>query len=222
MGASLAFSGAASLDKRLASLRIDDQEVPLPAGLKSIIVLNIPSYGAGTHPWGDFEAGVGCMPPAHHVRRFAEPAVDDGMVEVIGMFGILNAAMMHNPLSIRRLRGGGGKRLGQGTRVELRFWTLAELEAKGAADITQKVTKRPMLAVQTDGEAWQVNSPGERIEVTLAGRVGAPFGPEHRGNEAGWPHARCVGAVAGRAAGDPSMHGGVAPPVEGRQREPYI
>ena len=126
MGASLAFGGAASLDKRVSSLRIDGADVALPPGVKSVLVLNIPSYGAGTHPWGDTDGGAACVPPAHHVRRFASPAIDDGVLEVIAMFGIVDAAMLHNPLSARRLRGGGGKRLGQGSRVELRFFSLAE------------------------------------------------------------------------------------------------
>lgn len=219
MGASLAFSGAVSLDKRVSSLRIDGADVALPRGLKSILVLNIPSYGAGTHPWGDTDGGAACLPAAHHVRRFAPAAIDDGMVEVIGMFGIFDAAMLHNPLSLRRLRGGGGARLGQGARVELRFFATEELEAAGSKRNARKVARRPQLAVQTDGEAWHFDSPGERIEVALAGRVGAPFGPLHKGNEAGWPFARCVGDKRGDATME--SHGS-ATEMSGRNREPYI
>jgi hypothetical protein len=220
MGASLAFRGAVSLDKRVSALEIDGVKVELPSGLKSILVLNIPSYGAGTHPWGDTDAGAACLPAAHHVRRFAAPAIDDGMLEVIGMFGIFDAAMLHNPLSLRRLRGGGGARLGQGCRVTLRFFEPAELEAAGDKRMAGKVSRRPQLAVQTDGEAWHFDSPGESIEVALEGRVGAPFGPLHRGNEAGWPFARCVGDKREAAAAEARQGG--SQQMGGRQREPYI
>ena len=222
MGAGLAFRGAASLHKRVASLRIDEKEVALPHGIKSILVLNIPSYGAGTHPWGDDNAAaVPCIPPAHHVRRFAPAAIDDGRLEVIALFGIIHAATLHNPLSWRRMRGGGAKRLGQGGVVRIAFRDADSLAADG--ELRDKVNARPALAAQSDGEAWSFGSVGEVITLSLAGRVGAPLGPHHV-TRGGWPHARCVRTGADAAA---EPHAEQREPAasgepQGRRREPYV
>ncbi len=199
----------------------------LPKGTKSVLLLNIPSYGAGTHPWGDDAAVVGCVPPAHHVRRFAPPAVDDGRLEVLAMFGIVDAAMLHNPLSWRRLRGGGAQRLGPGAEVSFVFRDAAALEAAGPR-AARKAAARPLLAAQSDGEAWSFDSIGETVIVSLAGRVGAPLGPAARGRGGVWPFARAelhplstqhgAAAVAQLAADDPRR----GAEVEGTRREPYL
>jgi hypothetical protein len=228
MGAGLAFRGAASLHKRLASLRIDGAEVALPHGTKAVLVLNIPSYGAGTHPWGDDNKSlVPCLPPAHHRRRFAPAAIDDGLLEVVALFGIVHAATLHAPrlLLPRLARGGGAKRLGQGGVIELSFRTAEQLAAAGVAD---KALSRPTLAAQSDGEAWAFESVGETVTLSLRGRVGAPLGPQHA-PRGGFPHAHtrreCAGAGAGDDADTQQLPEGDTrrgAEVAGVQREPYV
>ena len=103
LGGPLAFRGAASLDKRLV-LEIDGAAVPVPRKTKSILVLNIPAYADGTHPWGEDRRAVR--------RGFGVARIDDGLVEVL-------ALKVSDPLrppflrSFAQLpRGGGGGRPG--------------------------------------------------------------------------------------------------------------
>jgi hypothetical protein len=222
MGAGLALRGAASLHKRVSALRIDGADVSVPVGTKSILVLNIPSYGAGTHPWGDDGAAIACVPPAHHTRSFAPAAVDDGQLEVVALFGIIHAATLHNPLSWRAARGGGAKRLGQGGAVEIIFRDADALTA--AAGV--KALRRRELAAQSDGEAWSFDSIGESVTLSLAGRVGAPLGPQHRRGGA-FPSVRATLHAAGEetealacvVAGEVRAEG---KEVAGVRREPYV
>jgi len=192
LGADLAVTGAASLEKRMVALKIDGVAVALAEGTKAIVCLNISSYGAGGHPWGDdvrSEGGSGCslLPKAHSKRVFLQPAVDDGVLEVVALSGIAQAAMMHVPVSVSQLRGYGGKRLGQGRRVEFVFKSEEQYE-KDNPD-SKSASRRPLLAAQVDGEAWSFPCYGETIAVSLCGEVGAPRGPTHRASR-GWPHAR--------------------------------
>lgn len=187
LGASLVFTGAASLGKRVAALEVDGKAVPLPAGLKSILVLNIPSYGGGTHPWGDDAPGA-CLTRSDDA--FQPAATDDARLEVVGLFGVGHAASLH----VRRRAG--ALRLAQGSRIELRFLGASALEAAGHAD---KLVSRPALAAQTDGEPFSFPAAGEVVTITHAGRVDTPLGPSHpaargRRGPARWPHARLTGA----------------------------
>jgi hypothetical protein len=206
-GSSLALRGAASLDKRVASLKIDGIDVDLPTGVKSVVLLNIPSFAAGTHPWGEGgyaapsaaapRCGGGChvIPPGHHRRLFAPPASDDGLLEVVAMFGVLHAASLQVPVTLSALRGYGAKRLGQGRRVELHFRTAAQYEDDAAAR-GKRADARVSLATQVDGEAWSFPWSGEAVTVSLKGKVGVVFGPRHTappdGMPARWPSARTL------------------------------
>ena len=69
-----------NLSQRL-TLECDGQEIPLPQ-LQGIVLLNIPSYMAGTNFWGtDKEAG-----------SFSAPAIDDNKLEVIAVMGTSHIA----------------------------------------------------------------------------------------------------------------------------------
>ena len=236
LGSSLLVKGARSLDHRVKSLSIDGVAVAVPEGCKSIVLLNIPSFGAGTHPWGDGpatsaaeEASGGCLAFQAHTRRQFQPAaVDDGLLEVVALFGIMDAASMHLPLS--RWRGYGAKRLGQGSVVELQFRTDAEFQADHPAK--KAPGERDTLAAQVDGEAWSFPCWGEAIRVSHVGRVGAPCGPRHV-ERGGWPWARhkfsdaatADGAGGGRGVGEvevPKTPRVDAAQCEGQLRDPVI
>jgi len=45
--------------------------------LEAICFLNIPSYGAGTNPWGN---------PSSRDRVFKPQAMDDGKIEIVGFW----------------------------------------------------------------------------------------------------------------------------------------
>ena len=67
------------------------------------------------------------------------------------------------------------ERLGQGSRVALRF-----REANDAAWWRKKSPRRTRLCAQVDGEAFTFDCPGETIEVAHAGvQVATAFGPLH-------------------------------------------
>jgi hypothetical protein len=213
LGADLALCGARSLEHRIQKLCIDDKVVAVPQGCKSVVLLNIPSFGAGTHPWGDGPAEAlppggkraGCMPLAHRRRQFDRPAVDDGRLEVIALFGIMDAALMHVPITWKRLRGYGAKRLGQGASVTFTFVEEDHYATKRA----KEPSKRSDLAAQVDGEAWSFPCWGEEVKVTWHGRVGAPCGPRHV-EHGGWPwaaHAYANEAAAAEAAAKAGIAG---------------
>jgi hypothetical protein len=234
LGSSLLVKGARSLGHRVKRLRNDGAAVAVPEGCKSIVLLNIPSFGAGTHPWGDVpatsaaeEAASGCMPRAHTRRQFQPASVDDGMLEVVALFGFMDAASMHLPLS--RWRGYGAKRLGQGSVVDILFRTGAEFQADHPARKTP--TERDTLAAQVDGEAWSFPCWGEAIRVVHFGRVGAPCGPRHV-ERGGWPWARHRFSDAATADGAGGGGGGAevefpktprdATQCDGQLRDPVI
>ena len=237
-GASLALVGASSLEKRLASLSIDGVAVPLPKGAKSLVCLNIPSFGAGTHPWG--EGGVrpanaddplppaGCLAslaPAHGSRAtsrlFLPPSVNDGLLEVTALFGVIHAANMHNPVSLSRARGYGGKRLGQGRHVSFQFHSAESYAA--ATGGRKDPQSREELSAQVDGEAWAFPWAGEKVDLRLLGRVAVLVGPEHRSSasaaSATWPHANITRRGLARTRSE-SLE--PQTPSAGVQREPVL
>jgi Diacylglycerol kinase accessory domain len=243
LGLDLLVRGARSLEHRIEVLSIDGVAVTVPHGCKSIVFLNIPSFGAGTHPWGDGGDDGGdsaCLPLAHRKRTFAKPAVDDGLLEVVALFGILDAARMHIPISLASLRGYGARRLGQGSAVEIKFRN--EEQYKQFHPARKDPGARPgrgTLSVQVDGEAWPFPCWEESMTVTLQGKVGAPCGPAHS-PRGGWPSARHADGygntvrLSSTAATDGVKHGHSAafdsgPPSsrnfstpEGRLREPVM
>jgi len=209
LGASLVFTGAASLGKRVAALAVDGVAVALPAGLKSLLFLNIPSYGGGTHPWGD-DAPSACLPRSD--GAFQPACSDDSLLEVVGFFGVGHAASLH----LRKRAG--ARRLAQGRVVELRF---ADADALRAAGLEGKLLRRPGLAAQTDGEPFSFPAAGEVVTISHAGRVDTPLGPSHPGAQGRggvrWPHARLTGA--GEAGVAPSLSGAI---VTGQLHEPVL
>jgi len=77
-------------------LEVDGKPIPLPH-IEGMIILNILSWGSGANPWG---------PEAE--ERFAKPTHHDGMLEVVGVTGIVHMGQIQSGLSraIRIAQGG--------------------------------------------------------------------------------------------------------------------
>ncbi|KAL0383191.1 UNVERIFIED_CONTAM: Diacylglycerol kinase [Sesamum calycinum] len=53
------------------------EQIPVPSSVRSIVALNLPSYGSGRNPWGNLK------PDYLEKRGFVEAHADDGCVEVL-------------------------------------------------------------------------------------------------------------------------------------------
>jgi len=144
------------LDKIL-DLELDGRRIDLPA-VESVVVLNIPCWGAGVRPWhlgrggifrvssaaamafgGSIGGGLGRVGSADSLAaevETAEPRIDDGLLEVFCVYSSFHIAQMQVGLSEPH-------RIGHARRVKIRL--------RGAA---------PM---QTDGEPWIQSKPTEII-----------------------------------------------------------
>ena len=170
-GAKLAVTGAATLNYKVKALQIAGEDVPLPHGCKSIVVLNIASFGAGTDPWGK----KGVIP---HKKELESPAINDGLLEVVALGSI---ADVPKSMLTSKIFGYGVQRVGQGDSVRIEFKSAAaaaESHSSCCGLMTKKSTRKE-LAVQVDGEAWAFPFADEVLEISLKGRVGVRFGPSH-------------------------------------------
>ncbi|KAM4732613.1 diacylglycerol kinase theta isoform 2-T2 [Anableps anableps] len=120
-------SHSRSLHKEL-QLQVDTQEVPLP-NIEGLIFLNIPSWGSGADLWGSEADG-----------RFSRPRIDDGLLEVVGVTGVVHMGQVQSGLR-------SGIRIAQGSYVRL--------------------TVSKPIPVQVDGEPW-IQAPGHII-ISAAG-----------------------------------------------------
>ncbi|MGH0145089.1 UNVERIFIED_CONTAM: hypothetical protein FKN15_006506 [Acipenser sinensis] len=109
-------------------LQVDQHEVELPS-IEGLIFLNIPSWGSGADLWGsDSDA------------RYWKPGLDDGLLEVVGVTGVVHMGQVQGGLR-------SGIRIAQGAYV--------------------RVTITKPIPVQVDGEPW-IQPPGEII-ISAAG-----------------------------------------------------
>lgn len=81
-------------------LEVDGKAISLPH-IEGIIILNILSWGSGANPWGPEQDD-----------RFAKPTHHDGMLEVVGVTGIVHMGQIQSGLS-RAIR------IAQGARVSV-------------------------------------------------------------------------------------------------------
>ncbi|XP_028271709.1 diacylglycerol kinase theta [Parambassis ranga] len=116
-----------SLHKEL-QLQVDAQNVPLP-NIEGLIFLNIPSWGSGADLWGSEVDG-----------RYGKPSIDDGLLEVVGVTGVVHMGQVQSGLR-------SGIRIAQGNYIRL-------------------TVSRP-IPVQVDGEPW-IQPPGHII-ISAAG-----------------------------------------------------
>lgn len=121
--------GAPSLHSTV-ELQIDNHAIPIPASIEALILLNIPSYAGGSRPWGR----------PNLKSHYGASAVDDGLLEVVGLTSNFHVATIH--AKVKR-----GVRLGQGRHISI-------------------VTHQAVPA-QIDGEPWIL--PPARTVITHAG-----------------------------------------------------
>ncbi len=79
------------------TLEVDGRRVEISPQIEGIIILNILSWGSGTNPWGPEKDD-----------QFSKPTHYDGMLEVVGIRGVVHMAQIQGGLSsaIRLAQGG--------------------------------------------------------------------------------------------------------------------
>ncbi|KAF5293600.1 hypothetical protein FQA39_LY03085 [Lamprigera yunnana] len=98
-----------NLEQRL-DIFLDDVQIELPE-LESIVILNIPSWGAGVNLWGDdFSA--------------TNQSYHDGILEVVGVYSSFHIAQLQVGLS-------KPYRIGQARKIEIHLHTSAPIQVDG-------------------------------------------------------------------------------------------
>lgn len=105
---------------QIVSLEVDGEEVLLPSSLEGLIFLNLPSYSGGTDLWGEPSSS----------ENFKVPAIDDGLIELVGISGSFHMGTIQVKL-------GSATRVRQGSEFKIIYKQTASL---------------PM---QADGEPWE-------------------------------------------------------------------
>ncbi|XP_056138784.1 diacylglycerol kinase theta [Lampris incognitus] len=116
-----------SLHKDLR-LQVDKQDIELP-NIEGLIFLNIPSWGSGADLWG-----------SEGDSRYGKPRIDDGMLEVVGVTGVVHMGQVQSGMR-------SGIRIAQGNYI--------------------RITVTKSIPVQVDGEPW-IQAPGHII-ISAAG-----------------------------------------------------
>ncbi|CAI5796924.1 diacylglycerol kinase theta [Podarcis lilfordi] len=112
-------------------LQVDQHEVELP-NIEGLIFINIPSWGSGADLWG-----------SDNDNRFEKPRIDDGLLEVVGVTGVVHMGQVQGGLR-------SGIRIAQGSYFRL--------------------TLLKPIPVQVDGEPW-IQPPGQIIISTAGPKV---------------------------------------------------
>lgn len=129
-------SSGSNLNKAI-KLEVDGKPVHFPH-IEGMIILNILSWGSGANPWGpEIE------------DRFSKPTHHDGMLEVVGVTGIVHMGQIQSGLS-RAIR------IAQGGRIRIRLNT--------------------EMPIQVDGEPWvqtacEVNIIRSALKATMLRRI---------------------------------------------------
>ncbi|KAH9402749.1 hypothetical protein TYRP_015501 [Tyrophagus putrescentiae] len=162
-------------------LEVDGRVIALPP-VEGIIILNILSWGSGTNPWGPEKDD-----------QFSKPNHYDGMLEVVGVNGVVHMGQIQSGIR-------SAVRIAQGGHIKIKIQT--------------------EMPVQVDGEPW-VQSPGEvsilksalkatmlrkskmkrrNTEPSLAGANGAPGGSGNSGNSSSDRKSRAAAIEAERSS----------------------
>lgn len=110
-------------------LEVDGKLIELPQ-LEGIIILNILSWGAGSNPWG----------PDTKEDQFYTPNHWDGMLEIVGVTGVMHLGQIQSGLRY-------ATRIAQGGHI--------------------KIHLNSDIPVQVDGEPW-IQSPGDIVVLKSA------------------------------------------------------
>lgn len=112
-------------------LIVDGEKVDLQSGLRAIVVLNLPSYGAGTNLWGKRKElaahNAECKKSAKNKSEFVElraQAVDDRLLEVVGLSGL--AHMGAAQVGVKH-----GIRVAQGAEIRLINYAVIPAQVDG-------------------------------------------------------------------------------------------
>ena len=155
-------------------LECDGEKIPLPPNLEGLMVLNTPSYGGGSDLW-DEQRKAPLSSRLRHMHGEAQPiAMDDGLLEVVGVTDVVHLALTLGGLS-------NGVRICQGRTMRL--------HAPGGG-----------VPLQVDGEPFNQESSGpafstescEPFDFTLERQDSALMlaAPQSSGPEAGGGGAR--------------------------------
>ena len=77
---------------QILDLYLDDEKVVLPDGIEAVVVLNIPSWGAGVRPW---ELGSAWKT----LESFEPPSICDGLLEIFCIYSSFHIAQMQVTLT---------------------------------------------------------------------------------------------------------------------------
>ncbi|CAD1473799.1 unnamed protein product, partial [Heterotrigona itama] len=116
-------------------LEVDGRVVELPQ-VEGIIILNILSWGSGANPWG----------PDTKEDQFYTPNHGDGMLEVVGVTGVMHLGQIQS-----------------GLRTAMRIAQCSNVPQGGHI----KIHLHSDIPVQVDGEPW-VQSPGDIVVLKSA------------------------------------------------------
>ncbi|KAM5283692.1 diacylglycerol kinase theta isoform 1-T1 [Hipposideros larvatus] len=139
-------SHSRSLHKEIR-LQVEQQEVELPS-IEGLIFINIPSWGSGADLWG-----------SDSDSKFEKPRMDDGLLEVVGVTGVMHMGQVQGGLR-------SGIRIAQGSYF--------------------RVTLLKATPVQVDGEPW-VQAPGHMIISAACPKVHMLRKAKQKPKKAGTP-----------------------------------
>uniref|UniRef100_A0A6B2L5T2 Diacylglycerol kinase accessory domain-containing protein n=2 Tax=Arcella intermedia TaxID=1963864 RepID=A0A6B2L5T2_9EUKA len=111
IGLKSAFTHWTPLSK-VVVLRIDGQDIKLPKKLLALVILNIPSYGGGADLWGK------------NSGYWKKQAIDDRMLEVVGLRGAFHMGQVQSGIA-------QGRRIGQGRTIEISIENEIEAQIDG-------------------------------------------------------------------------------------------
>ncbi|XP_046397842.1 diacylglycerol kinase theta isoform X1 [Ischnura elegans] len=154
---------------RQIRLEVDGRHVELPP-VEGIIILNILSWGSGANPWGPEKED-----------QFSKPNHWDGMLEVVGVTGVVHLGQIQSGLR-------SAMRIAQGGHIKIHLHT--------------------DIPVQVDGEPW-VQSPGDVVVLksALKATMLKKSKMKRRNTEPAIPHGNQLAHhVASSIASGPPQH----------------
>lgn len=121
-----AMCGEPTLDKTV-TLEVDGVAIPLPEGIKSLVVSNVDSFAGGVKLWKDGK------------NKYAPVSVRDGLVEVQGVYGSFHMGMMQ--MKVR-----SAQKIAQGKRVRIVTSAVHWMQWDGEA--MDKVTEEAIIEIE--------------------------------------------------------------------------
>ena len=108
-----AMCGNPTLEK-ICKLKVDGKDVPLPSGIKSLVVTNIDSFAGGVRLWKDSK------------KQFQPQRIDDALLEVCGIYGSTHLGFMQIKLR-------SAVKIAQGSNIEITTSVYVPMQWDGEA-----------------------------------------------------------------------------------------